>query len=349
MPTNDFLPIGTAGGANVEAQAAYVADPVRLPFYADDSIPDAKVHGKMLRQASAVISQFAQMICDYSGLDMLDDANLATLLANMKTQFRIRMTAATTFYVRSDGNNAHSGLANNAAGAFLTLQGAFDALTKLWDANNFQVTILVGVNGTYAGGQLNGRLVGQGSNYVLIGGNPGATSAVIFNTEINVAFGGYVAFQNMKLAGGGNGIISSGSGSGVVTLVGMEFGAVIGGTSAHIYCAGGACSINNDYAISGGGGSHMVSFGGGGGFSINGGITITITGTPNFAVGFAQLSIGGSINVGAPPATYAGGATGARFVLDMLAFVYSFGAVSSTYFPGNIAGTLVPGHGAVYN
>jgi hypothetical protein len=92
----------------------------------------------------------------------------------------------------------------------------------------------------------------------------------------------------------------------------------------------------------------MVSFGAGGGCSVVASITVTLTGTPAFSQGFLSCNIGGVCNVGAPIATYSGAATGARYVLDMLSMVYSQGLISSTYFPGSIAGTIV-GHGAVYN
>lgn len=94
MPTNDFLPIANAGGANVQAQVAYAADPDRTAFFPDGGIPDANQHGKMFRQTSAMATMIAQAICDIAGVDMLDDGNNATQLANLKAMLGLSQKEA---------------------------------------------------------------------------------------------------------------------------------------------------------------------------------------------------------------------------------------------------------------
>lgn len=84
MPTNNFLEIATAGGANVQTQVDYAADADRTSFFPDGGVPDANQHGKMFRQSSVIAHMIAQAICDITGSDMLDDGNAATQLANFK-------------------------------------------------------------------------------------------------------------------------------------------------------------------------------------------------------------------------------------------------------------------------
>lgn len=91
-PTNDFLEIATAGGANVQTQVDYAADPDRTAFFADGASPDADQHGKMFRQQSVIAHMIAQAICDITALDMLDDGNAATQLARFKSMLALSGT-----------------------------------------------------------------------------------------------------------------------------------------------------------------------------------------------------------------------------------------------------------------
>lgn len=76
--TNQFLAFATGGGANVESQAAYAADP-NLPLGAQPGIASSAFNNKALRQANYIASQIAQFLVNNTGLDCLDDATPANI------------------------------------------------------------------------------------------------------------------------------------------------------------------------------------------------------------------------------------------------------------------------------
>jgi hypothetical protein len=60
----------------------------------------------------------------------------------------ITLTSDTTYYVRTDGNDANNGLANASGGAFRTIRRSMDQMAKI-NANGFAVTIII-QHGTYS-------------------------------------------------------------------------------------------------------------------------------------------------------------------------------------------------------
>lgn len=79
MATNDFLPFAAAGGANVLAQADWLALATRLSGYTAGVANSAQIN-KGLRQAAAVAAAFGQLLNDYGELDALDDGNIGNLV-----------------------------------------------------------------------------------------------------------------------------------------------------------------------------------------------------------------------------------------------------------------------------
>lgn len=79
MATNDFLPFAAAGGANVLAQADWLALAARLSGYTAGVANSAQIN-KGLRQAAAVAAAFGQFLNDYGTLDALDDGNIGNLV-----------------------------------------------------------------------------------------------------------------------------------------------------------------------------------------------------------------------------------------------------------------------------
>lgn len=76
MPVNDFLPFGTAGGANVESQASYAANPQRTAGFQTGVAPSAPVN-KVWRQAAFMAAVVANTIFLTLGVDVLDNGDLA--------------------------------------------------------------------------------------------------------------------------------------------------------------------------------------------------------------------------------------------------------------------------------
>lgn len=121
---------------------------------------------------------------------------------------KISLTAATTFFVRPDGNDANNGSTNDAAGAFATPQGALNYLYANVDLNRFTATIQLAA-GTYPGFgiptsaqnlyPLDGRVVITGvsgnPSAVVIGAHPTVTGA---NVVLIGAFN-FFTVQNLSI------------------------------------------------------------------------------------------------------------------------------------------------------
>jgi len=82
MPTNDFLPFGSAVGANVSTQAEYVALAARSNGFSAGTAVSKQLN-KAWRQSSVMAATLAQFIADQSGNDVLDDGNLALIQTNL--------------------------------------------------------------------------------------------------------------------------------------------------------------------------------------------------------------------------------------------------------------------------
>lgn len=94
MPTNDFIPFATGGGANVESQSAYIIDP-QVPIGQQPGVAKSALNNKALRQATSIAAALAQFMSNLTGQDVADDGVQANLLANLAAAFPYAFTPIT--------------------------------------------------------------------------------------------------------------------------------------------------------------------------------------------------------------------------------------------------------------
>ena len=139
---------------------------------------------------------------------------------------REKLTAARTYYVRTDGSDSNDGLANTSGGAFLTIQKAVDVVYGL-DISTYAVTIQI-ADGTYTGTIVcNSPFLGSGT--VTIQGNSGTPANVVLstgaNTTVTAQNSAAVTIKDLKITNtGGNGLRSTTNGT--LNFQNIDFGSV---------------------------------------------------------------------------------------------------------------------------
>jgi hypothetical protein len=246
------------------------------------------------------------------------------------------LTAARTYYVRTDGNDSNSGLDNTAAGAFLTIQKAVDVALNTLDFGGFNVTIQVG-DGTYTtGANVVGPQVGRGT--LTIQGNASTPGNVVISTTnahgIALDRGALVSVRDLELRTATSGVALRVSSQAHASVTNVVFGAA---ATYHMQAFGGQLSLNN-YTIAGSAPVHLaVSFGA---IAYIENKTVTLTGTPNFSTSFVYAEMCGVFR--AQSVTFSGSATGTRYYVLMNAAIQTLGG-GANYLPGNQAGQATNG------
>lgn len=266
-------------------------------------------------------------------------ATLNSLITQANT-LRTALTANTTYFVSTTGNNSNNGTSSGTA--WLTIGHAMTVLSTL-DFAGFNVTVQL-ADGTYNENVTVPVTVGQvNSGALTIKGNT-ATPANVVVAGQNAFVGAFNAppFTAVSLTGitvngfatNGYGIVSTGGS--IVVGSNMVFGAA--GFAQWAAVSGGQLQCSNNYTISGNSANHWSVV-------LNAAlnvqnITITLTGTPAFSTAFANAEIGGVMQVNGN--TFSGAATGTRYNADSNGAIQTFGG-GATYLPGNAAGTTASG------
>lgn len=246
---------------------------------------------------------------------------------------RTILKANRNYYVRTDGSDGNTGLANNSGGAFLTLQKAFDIVGAL-DIGIYDVTINIG-SGTFArtGNNTVKPPIGYGNVTVSGAGMASSTISVtsgscFFSDTPNFRF--TVSNLAVTTTTSGSGIYMFGTG--LFNFSNVDFQACAG---PHLRAeSGGSLVATGNYTVSGGSNYHMLC-----GLRSTGSTavrTVTLTGTPAFSTAFMGAIRGAYIVCNGM--TFSGSATGARYLATSAA-VIDTNAGGASYLPGNSAGS----------
>jgi len=249
---------------------------------------------------------------------------------------REQLTAARTYYVRTDGSDSNNGLANTAGGAFLTVQKAVDVVATL-DTSLYDVTIQV-ADGTYVTSWviLKNPL---GSGTVTIKGNSGTPANVVIDGGFEkLSTGITFIVKDLKVinATSSNAIGFYCINGAAITLSNINFST---GFVFHVLAAfEGVVRIETPVTISGGANVHVYA-------STNAvvyfeSVAYTLTGTPAFSTAFCVAEHTGVAQGGA--STFSGSATGSRYSVTTNAAILVAGG-GANFFPGNAAGSTATG------
>jgi hypothetical protein len=255
------------------------------------------------------------------------------------------LTANRTYYVRTDGSDSNTGLVNSSGGAFLTLQKAYDVITRALDLAGYKVTIQVG-DGAYTG-NLTISQPWTGGGEVWVQGNSGTPANVHVSVASLDAFfatcvlPGFLVIKDLKFSTTTSGFGIHHSGIGTIRVANVvcgacgygHFSADLGGfidVTDPSTAAGGATT----YSVVGAGLWHLFSTFG----SIirDNGNTCTVTGTQAYGVAYAHAS-GGRIVATTTIDISGATVTGKRFIVDDDGAIGGTGGANK--FPGNVAGT----------
>ncbi len=188
----------------------------------------------------------------------LTSLRLATYLT---PKLRVKLSANANYYVRTDGSNSNTGLANTAGAAFLTIQKAIDTITS-FDFNGFTATIHV-ADGTYSAvWAISTACVGQkNTSDFLIQGNTTTPANVLISltggvTNVTISNGARCKIEGFKFTSsgaGGNAIIATTYAD--VDLGKNEYGGInTTAIQASLYAT---ISLSASYAINGSQAAHF--------------------------------------------------------------------------------------------
>ncbi|QND50805.1 hypothetical protein HB779_02055 [Phyllobacterium sp. 628] len=270
---------------------------------------------------------------------MLDLIYDGTSFRITNTSVRQRLTGPLNLYVATTGSDSNNGLTSGTA--FLTTQRAWNYIQNNLDLNGFVVTVNVATGAGYAGMIGSGFCTGQTSaSSIVFLGNPttptnvtiNATNACCFSA-VNGAYFTVAGFQLGATGGGLNqGIGLNAAQSSQIVSQNMSFG---GCAVSHTFTSGGSyIFLQGPIAITSSSNSFIYS-------QFASGVnvtqaTITLTGTPNFANAFVNVTAGGlAIGTGA---SISGAATGKRYSGTLNSIIVAGG--SAMFFPGSVAGTV---------
>ncbi len=251
------------------------------------------------------------------------------------------LTANRTYYVRSDGSDGNTGLANTSGGAFLTIQKAVDTIAGTLDIAGFTVTIQI-ADGTYTGATTLKNVIGYSSpGCLVIQGNSTTPANVVISTTgatcftaDNIPSAWDIKDLKLQTTTSGNGI---GVGGATVRFGNVNFGAC---ASSHMSLSNRASIVAlSNYAVSGGAAAHINNIGIS--FVDVSSRTITFSNTPAISY-FVICNYAAQAWVHAMTFTNGNTVTGTRYIAGSNGVIFTNGGGAS-YLPGTIAGLTATG------
>ena len=263
---------------------------------------------------------------------------------------REALTANRTYYVRTDGSDSNTGLANTSGGAFLTIQKAINVAATL-DLNGFTLTIQI-ANGTYTEALTLKNVVGFATaGDLVIQGNTGDDDAVVIKTSgaATVSANGLASLWRLRYvklvcSNSGQACVSAQNGS-TIEVDNVVFGHETTNAVAHLQAFnGGRVRAIGNYAVDGPANRHVV---------VNdGGLvdiafrTVTFRASMAFATALVHCAVLGVVL--ARSMTFTLGAfaiTGTRYAVSGNGVINTLSG-GATYFPGDASGSS--GTGGLY-
>lgn len=244
-----------------------------------------------------------------------------------------------TLYVRTDGNDANTGLSDSSNGAFKTIGRALQVAYFNYDLKLYQVKIKVG-NGTYTeiislSGAPPWAATSTVDYPIYIEGNTSTPASVQINGGIRANAGARFGINGFKIfctTADVTALYSHGYGSAIYTGL-LELGQMTG-TGDHLTASdGGRWYQMADILVSGGAYNHWHVTEGSFARAASG-ATTTITGNPTFTGQFVGVAFSEFFCIGH---IITGSAQGRRFLVHLNGVIRS-GLNNRTIFPGNIIG-----------
>lgn len=263
----------------------------------------------------------------------------ATDAAAGRTALSVReqLTAARTYYVRTDGNDSNNGLSDTAGGAFLTIQKAVDVAATL-DLGIFNCIIQV-ADGTYTGAVVLKAFVGSGQ--VRIIGNEAAPANVIINATGDTVSGnnvGYYRLSGVTLRGTTRNIFLEGASS-FLEIGNINFDSQVTTINSHCTASRGALVFMvGPLLVS----SNALVFG----WALSRATLFFRNNTITFAPGLLltqhglRATVQGMVDI--LNASFVGSFTGPRYQVNALSLIWTNGAGDS-FIPGSSGGVIESG------
>lgn len=269
------------------------------------------------------------------GLAKITWANIkSALLTYLKGEFREKLTAPRTYYVRTDGSDSNTGLSNTAGGAFATMQQAWDTLATL-DGGGFVGTIQV-ADGTHTTPFEPVKVPVGFSSIVVVGNNttPGLCHLSTAATCISVGPGINLSVMGLRLTSASSSQVLVSAGS-ICTVSDIELSAAAG--NYQLFANGGTITVTGAVHIDGGGAGFALAQTGGYVSVVN--ASFALIGTVPYAVFMTVRDVSRAVFFNT---SFSGSATGSRYSAELNGTINTYGAGES-FLPGNAAGTKATG------